>query len=72
MITKPSSAFRGDAVRSTHPPPLRRLRAKDLDFDELEIIVRGAKGERDRATMLSRTLVEPLRHRLERVKGMHE
>jgi integron integrase len=49
-----------------------RLRVKDLDFDQLEIIVREGKGERDRATMLSRTLVEPLRHHLERLKRMHK
>jgi integron integrase len=49
-----------------------RLRVKDLDFDQLQVIVREGKGRRDRATMLSRTLVEPLRHHLERVKARHE
>jgi len=46
-----------------------RLRVKDLNFDQLEVVVREGKGERDRATMLSRTLVEPLRHHRERRAG---
>ena len=38
-----------------------RLRVKDLDFDCAEITIRDGKGQKDRVTMLPRTLIEPLR-----------
>jgi integron integrase len=38
-----------------------RLRIKDVDFDHLVIIVRQAKGNKDRVVMLPRSLVEQLR-----------
>ncbi|MEL6239048.1 MAG: hypothetical protein AAFQ90_10710, partial [Pseudomonadota bacterium] len=37
-----------------------RLRVKDLDFGQLQIVVRNAKGRRDRVTMLPQSLVEVL------------
>lgn len=49
-----------------------RLRVKDLDLDRCEIIVRDGKGQKDRLTMLPRTLVEPLRTHLARVRALHE
>lgn len=49
-----------------------RLRIKDLDLDRREIIVRDGKGQKDRVTMLPRTLVEPLRTHLARVRALHE
>jgi integron integrase len=49
-----------------------RLRVKDVDFEYMEILVRGGKGEKDRRTILPRPLCEPLRHQLERVKLLHE
>ena len=38
-----------------------RLRVKDLDFDRSVIIVREAKGDKDRVVMLPRTLAADLR-----------
>ena len=38
-----------------------RLRVKDLDFDRAEVTIRDGKGQKDRVTMLPRTLIEPLR-----------
>lgn len=49
-----------------------RLRVKDADFGDMEILVRDGKGQKDRRTILSRPLTEPLRHQLERVKLLHE
>lgn len=44
------------------------LRVKDLDFDRQAIVVREAKGGKDRVAMLPRSLVEPLRGQLARAK----
>lgn len=49
-----------------------RLRVKDVDFERLEITVRSGKGNKDRRTMLPRSLVEPLRGQLDRVRVFHE
>lgn len=49
-----------------------RLRVQDVDFERLEITVRSGKGNKDRRTMLPKTLVEPLRMQLERVCVFHE
>lgn len=49
-----------------------RLRVKDVDFSRCEILVREAKGNKDRITMLPRTLIEPLQRHLQRVKLLHE
>ncbi len=49
-----------------------RLRAKDLDFQRCEILVRGGKGDRDRVTMLPQVVKGPLRAQLERVHALHE
>lgn len=38
-----------------------RLRVKDIDFEQCQIIVREGKGEKDRLTMLPVTVVEPLK-----------
>ena len=48
-----------------------RLRVKDLDFDRCEVTVRDGKGQKDRVTMLPRTLIEPLRTHLTRVRLLH-
>jgi len=47
-----------------------RLRVKDLDFGDKQIVVREAKGNKDRVTMLPATLAEPLKC-LAYVKGLH-
>jgi integron integrase len=49
-----------------------RLRVKDMDFQYRQILVRDAKGQKDRVTMLPGTLIEPLRTHLSRVRGLHE
>lgn len=49
-----------------------RLRVKDLEFERLQIVVRDAKGHKDRVTLLPRTLVEPLHQHLANVKQQHE
>lgn len=46
-----------------------RLRVKDIDFTRNTIIVREAKGNKDRAVMLPATLVEPLRAQLARANA---
>lgn len=49
-----------------------RLRVKDLDFANHQIIVRDGKGEDDRLTTFPDTLLEPLRLHLNQVKAIHE
>ena len=48
------------------------LRVKDVDFGRNTLIVRGGKGDKDRATVLPSMLHEPLRSHLARVKRLHE
>lgn len=49
-----------------------RLRVKDVDFQYRQILVRDAKGQKDRVTVLPGSLIEPLRTHLSRVRGLHE
>jgi integron integrase len=49
-----------------------RLRVKDLDFAQHQIIVRDGKGAEDRVTMLPGSLITPLQGHLTRVKRLHE
>lgn len=49
-----------------------RLRVKDVDFDFRQIIVRDGKGAKDRVTVLSERLMDPLRQHLQRVRERHE
>jgi integron integrase len=48
-----------------------RLRVKDIDFAQRQIIVRDGKGQKDRVTMLPASLVQPLQAHLVRVKALH-
>lgn len=48
-----------------------RLRIKDVDFGQRHLIVRDGKGGKDRVTLLPRTLEEPLRQQIERVRSLH-
>jgi integron integrase len=48
------------------------LRVKDVDFSALQITVRDGKGEKDRVTLLPRTLIEPLKKQLEHAKRLHQ
>ena len=49
-----------------------KLRVKDVDFDYRQIMVRDAKGGKDRVTMLPHSVIEPLRKHLLRVRALHE
>ncbi len=48
-----------------------RLRVKDIDCERREILVRDAKGGRERVTMLPARLLEPLRRQAEVVAALH-
>jgi integron integrase len=48
-----------------------RLRVKDLDFGYKQIVVRDAKGNRDRVTMLPASVEDPLRQHLVYVRSIH-
>jgi integron integrase len=49
-----------------------RLRVKDLDFANRQIIVRDGKGEKDRLTVFPEAIIPALEAHLFLVKGMHE
>jgi integron integrase len=49
-----------------------RLRVKDLDFAQNQIIVRDAKGNQDRVTMLPQSLVAQLQAHLVQVQQTHQ
>ena len=49
-----------------------RLRIKDIDFASAQIVLRNAKGFKDRITMLPQILTQPLRRHLKRVGTIHE
>jgi len=49
-----------------------RLRVKDVDFGRRQIIIREAKGFKDRVTMLPASLAIPLAEHLARVRRLHE
>jgi len=49
-----------------------RLRVKDIDFEQSQIIIREGKGEKDRATMLPSSLVEPLKTQIAYIRKLHE
>jgi len=49
-----------------------RLRVRDIDFCRHQITVREGKGRQDRAAILPRTIEEPLRQHLARVKRVHQ
>ncbi len=48
-----------------------RLRVKDVDFDQRQIIVRDGKGANDRVTMLPTSVIEPLQDHLRVVHRLH-
>jgi integron integrase len=49
-----------------------RLRVKDVEFHYKQLIVRDAKGQKDRVTILPNLLIEPLRSHLARTHELHE
>lgn len=48
-----------------------RLRVKDIDFAQNQIIVREGKGQKDRITMLPKRFHEALKKQLEFVRNLH-
>lgn len=48
-----------------------RLRVKDIDLLKQQILIRDGKGQKDRITMLPKSLVEPLAIHLEKVRLLH-
>jgi integron integrase len=48
-----------------------RLRVKDIDFAQHQLVVRSGKGDKDRITILPDTLHPPLREHLQQVKQLH-
>jgi integrase len=49
-----------------------RLRVKDIDFEYRQLVIRDAKCQKDRVTLLPQNLFEPLRNHLVRVRALHE
>ena len=49
-----------------------RLRVKDVDFGYGQILIRDGKGEKDRITMLPKTLLVPLQDQLRKAKQLHD
>jgi len=49
-----------------------RLRIKDVDFDYHQIIVRNAKGNKDRVVPLPRRLVKPIKKQIAYVEKTHQ
>ncbi|MEA3440146.1 MAG: integron integrase [Chloroflexota bacterium] len=49
-----------------------RLRVKDVDFQQRQIIVRDGKGHKDRLTMLPETIIPDLEAHLKVTKAIHE
>lgn len=49
-----------------------RLRVKDIEFERREIVIREAKGKKDRVTVLPENLILPLKDQLVRAKRLHD
>lgn len=49
-----------------------RLRIKDIEFAQSQILVRDSKGNKDRVTMLPHSLKEPLKGHISKVKILYE
>ncbi len=49
-----------------------RLRVKDIDFENHQIIVRGGKGDDDRLTILPDSVAIEIKHMLQDVKALHD
>jgi integron integrase len=49
-----------------------RLRVKDLDFAQRQVVVRDGKGAKDRVTPLPERLIVPLQEHLHRVALLHQ
>ncbi|WHZ23303.1 MAG: Integron integrase IntIPac [Nitrospira sp.] len=49
-----------------------RLRVKDIDFSQSQIVVRAGKGDKDRYTTLPAVIKEALLRHLQKVKSQHQ
>jgi len=49
-----------------------RCRVKDVDLERHQVVVRNAKGDCDRVTVLAKRLERPLRDQIQRVRRLHE
>jgi integron integrase len=49
-----------------------RLRVKDIDFDNRQVIVRGGKGGDDRITVLPDSLIPEIKNILQDAKALHQ
>jgi integron integrase len=49
-----------------------RVRVKDIDFERRQIVVREGKGNRDRVTLLPRSLHRGLTHQLDHARALYE
>ena len=48
-----------------------RLRVKDIDIEQRQIVVRDGKGFKDRVTVLPETVIPDLTKHLERIRALH-
>ncbi len=48
-----------------------RLRIKDIDFEQSQIVIREGKGDKDRVTMLPQSVVNRLRNQIASVTEVH-
>jgi integron integrase len=65
----PAELMYGSGVRLDE---LINLRVKDLDFERGQLVVRSGKGDKDRVTVLPRSLVDRLQQHLESARKIHE
>ncbi len=49
-----------------------RLRVKDIDFEIRQIMVRDGKGAKDRVTILPKSVTEPLKNQIKRIRHLHD
>ena len=49
-----------------------RLRIKDIEFEKNALMIRGAKGDKDRQTLLPEAVQPDLRNHLDRVRELYE
>jgi integron integrase len=49
-----------------------RLRVKDIELQQRQLLIRDAKGQKDRVTVLPANIIEPLQAHLIRVRQLHQ
>ncbi len=49
-----------------------RLRVKDIDFAQNQLVVRAGKGNKDRYTTLPASIIQPIQRHLEEVRRQHQ